>query len=349
VRARSQAGQTTAEYLGVLVLVAAIVAAAVLVHPGRVIATGARAKVCDIARHPCGSVASGSTRRHGGGGVGGFLRGAAHGIGTGLGATGRALGGVGVGIYEGVKEPLVLGWKLSPQRAQLDPIGFLRDAKIFATGLGHGVTHPKELGKAALDWDTWAHDPARAVGHLIPNIALILATGGTGEAAETGEAVLTTEARAAAENEMRATLEEGARRAPGAIAKQAAERVVAAFVTLRDTAVFWSGLGPHGEDIAAEFAAKTGRTTLEQLVEARGLRLPRFNPSDPATVRAWEDASRAFAQGARGTVRVVLGDSVKPSSVWTTVERPTLEANPNVTRIIRVDPETGRETLLFTR
>ena len=208
-RFRGQVGQTTAEYLGVLVLVAAIVAALVLAQPGRLIGSGVRAKVCDIARHPCGGVSS--SPHHGGGGVGGFLGGVAHGIGTGLGATGRALGGVGVGIYEGVKEPLVLGWKLSPQRAQLDPVGFWRDASTFATGLGHGVTHPKELGKAALDWDTWANDPARAVGHLIPNIVVVLATGGAGEAAETGEMALSAEARAAAENELRAAVESEAR------------------------------------------------------------------------------------------------------------------------------------------
>lgn len=44
----------------------------------------------------------------------------------------------------------------------------------------------KQLGKSVLDWDTWADDPARALGHLVPDIALAVLTGGSATAATRG-------------------------------------------------------------------------------------------------------------------------------------------------------------------
>jgi hypothetical protein len=38
----------------------------------------------------------------------------------------------------------------------------------------------REVGKAVLDWDTWADDPARALGHLVPDVAAAVLTGGAG-------------------------------------------------------------------------------------------------------------------------------------------------------------------------
>lgn len=59
----------------------------------------------------------------------------------------------------------------------------LREAKAFADeaaarggrlrNVGPGVgpeVFPKEFGKAVLDWETWATDPARAAGHLLPDL-----------------------------------------------------------------------------------------------------------------------------------------------------------------------------------
>jgi hypothetical protein len=38
----------------------------------------------------------------------------------------------------------------------------------------------KNLGKSLLDWDTWSDDPARALGHLVPDLVVTLASGGAG-------------------------------------------------------------------------------------------------------------------------------------------------------------------------
>ena len=44
----------------------------------------------------------------------------------------------------------------------------------------------KNLGKSLLDWDTWADDPARAIGHLVPDAVAAVATGGAGALATRG-------------------------------------------------------------------------------------------------------------------------------------------------------------------
>ena len=44
----------------------------------------------------------------------------------------------------------------------------------------------KNLGKSLLDWDTWADDPARAIGHLVPDAIAAAATGGAGALATRG-------------------------------------------------------------------------------------------------------------------------------------------------------------------
>ena len=60
-------------------------------------------------------------------------------------------------------------------------------AQAIKTGI---TTDPvgfgKELGKSVLDWDTWADDPARALGHLVPDAIAAVATGGAGALATRG-------------------------------------------------------------------------------------------------------------------------------------------------------------------
>ncbi len=47
-----------------------------------------------------------------------------------------------------------------------------------------------EIGKGILDWDTWADDPARAIGHLVPDAVITIATAGTGTAASKSSSIL---------------------------------------------------------------------------------------------------------------------------------------------------------------
>ena len=61
----------------------------------------------------------------------------------------------------------------------------------MAQGIYTGLTTDpigfgKELGKSLLDWDTWADDPARAIGHLVPDAIVAVATGGSGALATRG-------------------------------------------------------------------------------------------------------------------------------------------------------------------
>ena len=65
------------------------------------------------------------------------------------------------------------------------------DAWSMAQGIYTGLTTDpvgfgKELGKSLLDWDTWADDPARAIGHLVPDAVAAVATAGTGALATRG-------------------------------------------------------------------------------------------------------------------------------------------------------------------
>ncbi len=61
----------------------------------------------------------------------------------------------------------------------------------MAQGIYTGLTTDpigfgKELGKSLLDWDTWADDPARAIGHLVPDAIVAVATAGSGALATRG-------------------------------------------------------------------------------------------------------------------------------------------------------------------
>src|SRR4051812_44761559 len=99
-------------------------------------------------------------------------------------------------------------------------------------------------------------------------------------------------------------------------------------------AVFWSGttLGIDATSRAEQVALSLGGTTLEKLVRSRGIHLPPWDATSPASVSAWVLASKAYASCASGCARAVLGDSLRPGNIWETVELPTLKANPQVTQ-----------------
>lgn len=125
------------------------------------------------------------------------------------------------------------------------------------------------------------------------------------------------------------------------------------FSSTRDSAIFWSGrteikpktetepaeylnMGPN--TVADEFARRVDGTTLEILMKNRGI--PQANwseregPIAEMVNDAWTQVSKAYARGASGEVRVVLGASVKPDGVWAKTECDELFSNANVTRVV---------------
>lgn len=54
----------------------------------------------------------------------------------------------------------------------------LHELRAAGSHLLEEVQHPLRLAQAMSDWDTWRTDPARAVGHLLPDLAAALVSGG---------------------------------------------------------------------------------------------------------------------------------------------------------------------------
>jgi hypothetical protein len=137
------------------------------------------------------------------------------------------------------------------------------------------------------------------------------------------------------------------------------------YTTPSGTAFFWSGRTETRKDVyvyagpdeAAEIARERNGTTLEILMDGRGIPQASWGSKDmdwdPAEVpwdaikdqvdAVWKRVSRAYARNSSGEVRVVLGESVLPGSVWKTVECFELLLNPRVTKIVVIDPVTKKD------
>jgi len=120
------------------------------------------------------------------------------------------------------------------------------------------------------------------------------------------------------------------------------------FATAPDEAVFWSGIR-GGDTSATAWVGKNGGATLETTMSSRGIELPAYDRNVPSSVEAWQNASAQFAEGARGSVRVLQEDGVRIQSIWATKEYGALTSNPDVTSITAVDPRTNVETPLWSR
>ncbi len=124
-----------------------------------------------------------------------------------------------------------------------------------------------------------------------------------------------------------------------------------------NSAFYWSGrnadgigVGPDGSGIAELIAQGSGGTTLEMRLAENGVNpLPVWNRHDPVSVQFWEDASAAYAENARGEVTAIIGSNLRPGNVWQTIEIPRLMENPEITRIMQIDPDTGQTTTIFER
>ncbi len=118
--------------------------------------------------------------------------------------------------------------------------------------------------------------------------------------------------------------------------------------TSADEAVFWSGIGRGGDKKALAWINNNGGATLESTLASRGVKLPAWNASDPSVVAAWQKASVDFANGAKGHVRVLQGDTLRVDAIFGAEFR-ALQANPSVKSVISINPETGAEMLLWSR
>ncbi|GAA2216064.1 hypothetical protein GCM10009850_115330 [Nonomuraea monospora] len=74
----------------------------------------------------------------------------------------------------------------SPTRAAVDFMGWQRSVNDLTQSLISAVQNPAEFGKAVLDWDTWASNPERAFGRLIPDILAAVTSAGATSTASAG-------------------------------------------------------------------------------------------------------------------------------------------------------------------
>ncbi|MEZ0049228.1 hypothetical protein ABIA30_000218 [Mycobacterium sp. MAA66] len=125
-----------------------------------------------------------------------------------------------------------------------------------------------------------------------------------------------------------------------------------------DGAYFWSGRNGDGIGVGPESAGGSGAadmyagshgTTLEGLIDSNKISPPKWSPDNPMAEKWWSEVSRIYAENARGDVHAVIGSNLRPGNIWENVELPRLMTNPNVTRIVVVDPDTGMERVVFER
>ncbi|MEU4575874.1 ADP-ribosyltransferase [Nonomuraea sp. NPDC023979] len=86
------------------------------------------------------------------------------------------------GAVEGVAGAGETVLKLTPNRVIFDRMGWERDINDVAQAVVSGVQDPIGFAKAAVDWDTWASNPERAFGRLVPDILAALGSGGASTA-----------------------------------------------------------------------------------------------------------------------------------------------------------------------
>ena len=125
------------------------------------------------------------------------------------------------------------------------------------------------------------------------------------------------------------------------------------------TAFFWSGCAKvdpstrkllvSGDEVAAEIASKCGGTTLETQIKIKNIEMPKWDFDVPDSIKAWEDASAAYAKQVSGDVRAIVGQKLRDGNIWENIELPRLMQNPNVTKITTIDPDTMGEIVVFER
>jgi hypothetical protein len=86
---------------------------------------------------------------------------------------------IGLGIGESLEGLAGLAVRWTQLRALTDPAGFVRDGQLTVSGLLDAGRHPGRAAGELVDADTWRHNPARAVGRLVPDLAAGALSGGS--------------------------------------------------------------------------------------------------------------------------------------------------------------------------
>ena len=102
---------------------------------------------------------------------------------------------VGLGADESAVELLGLAFRFRPGRLTRDPIGLFGDFRRILEGTADAAQDPMDLLRQLVDADTWRSNPARALGHLVPDALAAAATGGTAAAARRSTAATARGAR----------------------------------------------------------------------------------------------------------------------------------------------------------
>lgn len=112
-----------------------------------------------------------------------------------------------------------------------------------------------------------------------------------------------------------------------------------------DSSTFWTGMRENsGEHVAKNYVERYGGNALENLMSESGVsRIPGI---DDVANFDWKGASSALALGSSGKVKVLIGSTPRPDSVWNTLEKILININPNVTGIQEIF---GVQTLLIQR
>lgn len=118
-----------------------------------------------------------------------------------------------------------------------------------------------------------------------------------------------------------------------------------------DSAFFWSGRTESvgGPEIAEAIAKSRDGVTLESTLTDKNIEMPRWDPKDPLSIKAWEEVSASYARQVSGEVGAVVGQSLRKGNIWENVELPRLMGNDNVTKITTIDPMTQSEKVIFIR
>lgn len=205
-----------------------------------------------------------------------------------------SVGDFGRGAVEGTVGMATFAFKLSPTYALVDPDGYVENLAGMGKGLVYGVTHPIEFAKAVTNWEMWLDNPARALGQLVPEVALALATAGAGGAAKGAGA-----ARRAA------------RSADEAAAVGRATRSADELAQLRHLA------GRRADDLIASAAKAEKHVTplLDEIAREEGAELVglehRLKKADSLTDKITRDAATEYAHLPVGEAASRTADGVK--------------------------------------